>query len=184
LLQAILNLIYPVRCPVCGGIVIPKSEKICPACKEKLPYIHEPRCKKCSKPIEQEEQEYCSDCGRKNYHFDKGYAVWIYNEEMKHLNSRVTEINYELIRYERRLIEIENANVRFSEYRKMLINLDLDNLTNGQLKKVFKKILVKGRIVNDKKEVFLCFQYNFLDIVEDDLYKDFEEQFILWKRVV
>lgn len=84
MLQAILNLIYPVRCPVCGGIVIPKSEKICPACKEKLPYIHEPRCKKCSKPIEQEEQEYCSDCGRKNYHFDKGYAVWIYNEKMKH----------------------------------------------------------------------------------------------------
>jgi ComF family protein len=56
---------------------------ICPSCKEGLPYIKEPRCKKCSKPIEQEEKEYCSDCERKNYHFDKGYALWVYNDDMR-----------------------------------------------------------------------------------------------------
>lgn len=39
---------------------------------------------KCGKPLEVEEKEYCSDCERKNYHFDKGYAVWQYNESMKH----------------------------------------------------------------------------------------------------
>jgi predicted nucleic acid-binding Zn ribbon protein len=62
LFQAILDLIYPVRCPVCGEIVVPKGEKICTPCKEALPYIHEPRCMKCSKPLEMEEKEYCSDC--------------------------------------------------------------------------------------------------------------------------
>lgn len=38
---------------------------------------------KCSKPMERDDKEYCSDCERKSYHFDKGYSVWIYNNEMK-----------------------------------------------------------------------------------------------------
>ncbi len=82
--QTILDIIYPVRCPLCGEIVIPKGDKICPSCRKKLPYIIEPRCMKCSKPIELEEKEYCSDCERKTYQFDKGYAVWAYDEDMRH----------------------------------------------------------------------------------------------------
>ncbi len=81
--QEILDIIYPVRCPLCGDIVVPKGNKSCPSCKAKLPYIQEPSCMKCSKPLEQEEKEYCSDCERKAYHFDRGYAVWTYNDVMK-----------------------------------------------------------------------------------------------------
>lgn len=79
----ILDLIYPARCPVCGQIVVPRGNRICEPCRKKLQYITEPRCKKCSKPIESEEKEYCSDCERKDYHFTKGYAVWVYDEVMK-----------------------------------------------------------------------------------------------------
>lgn len=82
--QAILDIIYPVRCPVCGEIVIPKGERICAVCRTKLPYINGPRCMKCSKPLELEEKEYCSDCEHKKYTFDKGYAVWVYNNDMRH----------------------------------------------------------------------------------------------------
>ena len=81
--RTILNMVYPVRCPLCGDIVIPRNEKVCPSCRNKLPYIQEPRCMKCSKPIAHMELEYCSDCERKDYHFDRGYAVWIYDEVMK-----------------------------------------------------------------------------------------------------
>jgi len=84
LLQTILDMIYPVRCPICDEIVIPKSERICIPCKNKLHYIKEPRCKKCSKPIEQEEKEYCNDCEQKNFQFVKGFAIWSYNDAMKH----------------------------------------------------------------------------------------------------
>ncbi len=83
MLQTIIDIIYPVRCPVCSDIVIPKGEKVCSGCKSRLSYVNEPRCMKCSKPIEREEAEYCSDCLHKNYHFDKGYSVWVYNEDMK-----------------------------------------------------------------------------------------------------
>lgn len=82
--QTILDIIYPVRCPICGEIVIPKGKRICSPCRDKLPYVKEPRCLKCSKPVELEEKEYCSDCERKNYHFDKGYSVWVYNDDMRH----------------------------------------------------------------------------------------------------
>lgn len=76
-------MVYPVRCPICANIVLPKGEKICPSCREKLPNITGSRCLKCSKPIEQEEKEYCGDCERKQYHYIKGFAVWIYNEKMR-----------------------------------------------------------------------------------------------------
>lgn len=39
---------------------------------------------KCSKPLELEEKEYCNDCERKHYHFDKGFSVWVYNDDMRH----------------------------------------------------------------------------------------------------
>lgn len=83
MLQSILEILYPVRCPVCGEIVLPKGGRICSPCRDKLDIIREPRCKKCSKPIEAEEKEYCRDCEQKNYHFIKGYSVWIYDAVMK-----------------------------------------------------------------------------------------------------
>ena len=83
MLQYLLTMLYPVRCPICGEIIIPKGNKICSGCKEKLLYIKEPKCKKCGKPLDQEEQEYCGDCERKHFHYDRGYAVWIYDEVMK-----------------------------------------------------------------------------------------------------
>ena len=83
MLQAILDMLYPVRCPVCGDIVIPKGRKICSPCEKKLQLITQPRCKKCSKPIDQDESEYCSDCKRKEYHFKYGYSLWVYDSIMK-----------------------------------------------------------------------------------------------------
>jgi len=83
LLQAILDMLYPPRCPVCEDIVIPKDRKICLPCEKKLQLICEPRCKKCSKPVEDDQAEYCADCRRKDYHFEYGYALWLYDSTMK-----------------------------------------------------------------------------------------------------
>lgn len=83
MIQAILDFIYPVRCPICTEIVIPKGNMICSSCRDTLPYVVEPKCMKCGKPMELMEKEYCSDCERKSYHYDKGYALWFYNEDLK-----------------------------------------------------------------------------------------------------
>lgn len=80
--MGILNILYPKRCPVCHGILRGR-EGVCPPCRKILPYIKEPRCKKCGKEIEKEEQEYCRDCGRFAHSFDKGAALFTYNGIMR-----------------------------------------------------------------------------------------------------
>lgn len=83
MLRIILDMIYPARCPICGDIVIPKGGLVCKTCEDKPSLVMEPRCKKCSKPIELNEKEYCSDCERKSFHYDGGFAVWVYDDVMK-----------------------------------------------------------------------------------------------------
>jgi ComF family protein len=83
LFQTLLDLLYPVRCPVCGEIIIPKEQMICKGCKDQLIYVGEPLCKRCGKPIEDEEKEYCSDCERKKFHYKRGFAVWVYDDAMR-----------------------------------------------------------------------------------------------------
>lgn len=80
--MGILDLLYPARCPVCHEIVKGKG-RICPACKKKLRYIKEPKCKKCGKEIEKPEQEYCRDCQRFKHSFDRGAAVFAYDPVMR-----------------------------------------------------------------------------------------------------
>ncbi len=83
MLQQLLDILYPVRCPVCREIVIPKGERICRTCRDKFKIILEPRCMKCGKPVEYEEQEYCRDCEHKELHFIRGWSVWVYDAVMK-----------------------------------------------------------------------------------------------------
>lgn len=83
MLQRILDMLYPVRCPVCDEIAIPKEDRICSLCRDKLKLISEPRCKKCGKPMEFQEKEYCTDCENKDYHFIHGYSLWCYDSIMK-----------------------------------------------------------------------------------------------------
>lgn len=77
-----MDLIYPRRCPVCQNIV-PGQNLICPECQKKLPYVTEPRCMKCGKPVDTMEQEYCEDCQRIEKHYRKGYPLFMYMTPVK-----------------------------------------------------------------------------------------------------
>lgn len=81
----LLDLIYPRRCPMCQGIVKPNPEnpRICPTCRERLPYLQPPYCLKCGKEVEGEEQEYCYDCTKLPKHFKKGYPVLRYQGDCR-----------------------------------------------------------------------------------------------------
>jgi len=75
----VVELVFPRRCPVCDRIVMPKGKLICRECGDKLNYITEPRCKKCGKGLEKEEQEYCYDCSHKTHVYEKGLALYEYH---------------------------------------------------------------------------------------------------------
>ncbi|MBQ3666146.1 MAG: ComF family protein [Lachnospiraceae bacterium] len=75
LVNLILDIVYPRRCPVCDSILRFHRGKICAKCYHELIYVHEPRCKKCGRSIEKFEQEYCNDCSRKKHLFVSGIAL-------------------------------------------------------------------------------------------------------------
>lgn len=83
MIDKILDLIYPEKCPFCGTLVSREEEGICEACKSKLPYIGEPRCMMCGKPISSETEEFCYDCKKTRHIFDGGRNLWIHKESVR-----------------------------------------------------------------------------------------------------
>lgn len=80
--MGILSILYPDRCPVCHQVIEGKG-RVCSKCRKKLPYIKEPKCKKCGKELERTEDEYCRDCQRFSHAYDRGGAVFSYDDVMK-----------------------------------------------------------------------------------------------------
>lgn len=72
-----LDLVFPARCPVCDEAA-PFPELICPACRNMLVSVKEPRCQKCGKHIEEEGSEYCRGCRLIMHEFDRGMGAFTY----------------------------------------------------------------------------------------------------------
>ncbi len=58
------------------------GELICKGCEGKLVLIKGPTCMKCGKQLWQE-SEYCYDCARKHFTYERGFALYNYNEVTK-----------------------------------------------------------------------------------------------------
>lgn len=72
-----VQLLYPLRCPVCDGIVAPSGEKICLKCMKKLKLLTPPWCVRCGKKL-LGEGEYCADCRKREHRFVRGRALYEY----------------------------------------------------------------------------------------------------------
>lgn len=75
--KVFLQLLFPIRCPVCDGIVHPWGEKICLPCMRRLELLTPPWCMKCGKKL-WEEGEYCEDCRIHPHYFERGRALYQY----------------------------------------------------------------------------------------------------------
>lgn len=76
--NALLQFLFPRRCPVCDGIVVPWGEKVCAGCLGKIKLLTPPWCMKCGKKLLKED-EYCSDCRRREHGFLRGRALYEYD---------------------------------------------------------------------------------------------------------
>lgn len=89
----------------------------CTKCKNVFQVIVEPRCKKCGKPIEQEEQEFCFDCTQREFCYTSGMALWVYDRNVRKsisnfkYHNRKEYSNYYiqemLAHYRERIIQLE-----------------------------------------------------------------------------
>ena len=77
-----LDVLYPPRCPACGGILEDKQRSICPQCESIFHPVSEYYCMKCGKPVN-ETEEYCSECRHRERKFIRGRSVFLYNGQMK-----------------------------------------------------------------------------------------------------
>ena len=83
LLENILDILYPRRCPICQEVVKKRGEMICPSCRKEIAPIQEPVCKKCGKPIMDAAEEYCCDCGKMWHLYTRGLAVLPYTGKVR-----------------------------------------------------------------------------------------------------
>ena len=75
--RGVLQLLFPLRCPVCDGIVRQAGEKICVECLGRLKLLTPPWCMKCGKKLAGE-GEYCADCRRREHFFLRGRGLYEY----------------------------------------------------------------------------------------------------------
>lgn len=73
----ILQMLFPLRCPVCDEIVRPSGEKICLECIGRLRLITPPWCMRCGRKL-REEGEYCAECAGKEHAYIRGRALYEY----------------------------------------------------------------------------------------------------------
>lgn len=80
----IWDLLYPRRCPFCQSVVL-WGELICEECEKELPYIEEPSCMQCGKPLplEYDKYEYCKDCITHSHFYKRNYSLLHYKGDVK-----------------------------------------------------------------------------------------------------
>ena len=59
------------------------EQMVCRSCREKIPWIREPVCKKCGRAIEDETAELCTSCERNRRPFTEGRGAVSYCREMR-----------------------------------------------------------------------------------------------------
>lgn len=96
----LLDCLFPVKCPACGQLLRRGEKGFCQTCTKNFPRVSGPVCLRCGKPIGNDTQEYCRDCGRKKQTVRvgdgrsaldgsgkdpicQGTALWIYTASMR-----------------------------------------------------------------------------------------------------
>lgn len=77
-----LNALYPRCCPLCHKVLKDGERLLCPSCEALQKPVTGPRCMRCSKPIE-EEEEYCRECTGIARNFVRGKGIYLYDDRMR-----------------------------------------------------------------------------------------------------
>lgn len=116
-----IDLLFPRRCPVCDGIVMPKGRLICPECVKKLSFVKDPVCKRCGKEVISADIEYCFDCVRHKRTFEYGRALVNYDENAR---SSMAKIKY---KNKREYLDFYGEAI-CTRYEKQILRMEADVL--------------------------------------------------------
>lgn len=82
IINTILNVLYPRRCPVCHKILKDQKMLSCPECSYGFKRVGKHYCLKCGKPVNAEE-EYCRECRKRKRSFDLCRSVFLYDGSLR-----------------------------------------------------------------------------------------------------
>jgi len=91
--SALLDAVYPPRCPVCEKILPYGEELVCRKCAKELPLIRQNYCLRCGKPVDSFEKEYCADCELHPHRFEEGRAAMLYEKGARRAIDRLKFYN-------------------------------------------------------------------------------------------
>lgn len=75
----IVNIFYPRRCAICDK-ALAGDLTICSDCSGKVRTISGDTCHKCGKKLKHDEEMFCYDCRRLSKCYDRGFAVFEYDD--------------------------------------------------------------------------------------------------------
>ncbi|MDO4476193.1 MAG: ComF family protein, partial [Lachnospiraceae bacterium] len=83
--EALAELLYPSRCPLCSRLLKEeeKTDHVCRACAEHLPWIRGPVCLQCGKPVKDERVELCPGCEKRVHLYRSGASAFAYEGELR-----------------------------------------------------------------------------------------------------
>lgn len=78
--DALWELLYPARCPVCDEVLPGTAGGICPPCRARIRTVKDAYCVMCGKPLHEEGAAYCHDCRGTKHSFTRGRSVFYYED--------------------------------------------------------------------------------------------------------
>lgn len=85
-MQRLAKLIYPAQCITCDEMI--EAERgLCPKCWSQTPFIIDPPCDACGRPLigEVQQGDLCDDCQSNSRPWDRGRAVMLYADNGRSL---------------------------------------------------------------------------------------------------
>ena len=108
------------------------------------------------------------------------------NDYSEHMHELATE----MLQYKANIERVENVEktahelrAKYREYQRKLSEIDIEKLSNADLKTIYNKIYIKSKIIDGKKKTFLRFEYNFMGSTDDDIIQKFydeNENIMVW----
>lgn len=109
-----LELIFPIKCPVCLKTLNDPEKLICKECYMRLKFTKEPICKRCGRPLKDETAEFCEECEKsavKRY-YEKGVSLLVHDEGAKKI---LYDLKYSNIRENIKFLAREFVRKKYRE---------------------------------------------------------------------
>ena len=153
--RSVLNLIYPMRCVICGEDLDPEGALyLCPEHRRRIHFIEESFCSICGKKLYTlpEDDLICSNCRETKRYFDLGYTTAIYEEIIQTMIHDFKYKGKEFLKYPLRQMVYDGI-FRHVNYRDIDIIIPVPLHWRRYMHRRFNQALELARLTSKKLDI-------------------------------